>query len=550
MKHPIPLSILDAHLALLGKTGAGKSYALRGLIEMLLDHKRRVCIIDPKGDHWGIRSSADGKKAGYPVVAFGNFKVKVEDAVPITARVGGEVAELVATGNRPCVIGFRGWMPGDRTRFWIDFASTLFNKNDAPLWLIIDEIHNFAPQGKVLDPEAGKSLHWSNRIATEGRGLGIHLLMASQRPQKVHKDTLTCAETLVAMRVVHPLDRAPVKDWIDGCGDPERGKEVLNALAQMKTGDAYVWSPEAEFFERLKFPRIKTFDSFKAPTGDSKEVAPSGWAEVDLDEVKKRLAATIEEAKANDPELLKKEIRKLQMDLRAKRPQIDESAVSHAMERAKLEAKRESAAQIKSLEIAVARQQGLMRKAAEMLAGAAVTVPSHVPAPIRIPVESIPGKPISRRMQVDRQFAASNVDVDHRIIDMVATLDARGIRVTREAVARWLGIHPNGGRYLTNLATLRAEGFLDGWALTAAGSAAATPHATGLDAALSALKDEGKKKILSIVAEAGPLSREELADRLDIHPNGGRFLTNLAWLRDMGIITERGPIQLTEGCKS
>ena len=315
MKHLIPFEIYDQHLFVGGKTGAGKSSVLRWIVEQLLDQGKRVCIIDPKGDWWGIKSSADGKKAGYPLVIFGDQKVHLSDSIPINARVGREVAELVASGNRPCVIGFRGWMPGDRTKFWIDFASTIFNKNTAPLVLVIDEFHNFAMQGKVLDPEAGKCLHWSNRILTEGRGSGIRVMMSSQRPQKVHKDSLTCAETLIAMRVIHKLDRDAFKDWIDGAGDQERGKMVLNSLAEMARGEAFVWYPEGKFFERVKFPKFRTFDSFKSPTGDEKQHEPKGWADIDLGEVKDRLAGAIEEAKANDPKELRQQLARTKKDL-------------------------------------------------------------------------------------------------------------------------------------------------------------------------------------------------------------------------------------------
>ena len=414
---PIPIRVLDAHLAVLGKTGAGKSYALRGMIECLLDEKRRVCIIDPKGDHWGIKSSYDGKKAGYSVVIFGGDHADV----PINPRVGKEIAELVATGNRPCVIDFRGWMPGERTRFWIEFASTLFRSNKEPLWLVMDEVHNFAPQGKVLDPDAGKCLHWTNRIGTEGRGLGIRVLMASQRPQKVHKDLLTCAETLVAMRVIHPLDRNAMKEWIDGCGDAERGRMVLNSLAEMKRGEAFVWSPEIKFFERLTFPKIKTFDSFKAPVGDVKSDAPRGWATVNLDDVRKRLAKTIEEAKANDPELLKARIRELE---KGKPRQVDESAISRAMESAKRDAQRESSAMLRSLEATVAKQQAIMKRTAEMLVGLAIEVPKHVPVVTVVKREEL-RPPIIRSRVFDK--VQTSVDViplgEKKILNALAQYD-------------------------------------------------------------------------------------------------------------------------------
>ena len=159
-----------------------------------------------------------------------------------------------------------------------------------------------------MDPEAGKCLHWSNRLMSEGRGLGIVCLVASQRPQKVHNDALTSCETLVAMRVIHASDREAVKDWIEGCGDMAQGKEVLNSLAGMERGEAYVWSPEEGFGpKRLKFPMFGTFDSF-APPQLQKKVASAGWAAVDLEAVKKKLATVIEEHKSNDPVELKRTI--------------------------------------------------------------------------------------------------------------------------------------------------------------------------------------------------------------------------------------------------
>jgi hypothetical protein len=310
-----PSKILDQHLVVLGKTGAGKSSALRHIVEHLLAHGKRVCIIDPKGDWWGLKSSANGKGAGFPIIAFGDFKEAKASDVPINETSGKHVSELITSGNRPCIIGFRGWMTSYMVRFWIDFAAGIFNANSGELYLIGDEFHNFAPKGKIMDPESGKCLHWSNRLMAEGRGLGIVCLIASQRPQKVHNDTLTSCETLVAMRVIHKSDRDAVQDWIEGCGDMDQGKEVLNSLAGMARGEAFVWSPEIGFGpKRLSFPMFMTFDSF-APPQLQKKVASEGWASVDLEAVKSKLAVVIEEQKANDPRELKKTILELRRQL-------------------------------------------------------------------------------------------------------------------------------------------------------------------------------------------------------------------------------------------
>jgi DNA helicase HerA-like ATPase len=157
----LPKAVFEQHIIILGKTRSGKSSAMRLMVEHLLDKSQPVCIVDPKGDWNGLRVSQDGKHAGYPVVIFGGE----HGDVPINARSGGPVAELVATGNRSAIVDLGGWMPGDRTQFFIDFASTYFRTHKGRHHLVIDEVHNFCFKGKVMSPDAGKMLHWGQRRA-------------------------------------------------------------------------------------------------------------------------------------------------------------------------------------------------------------------------------------------------------------------------------------------------------------------------------------------------------------------------------------------------
>jgi len=314
-----PQEVLDQHLVMLGKTGSGKSSKLRYIVEHLLQVQKRVCILDPKGDWWGLKLAENGKDPGLPVVMFGDFKESRATDVPINDHSGKHIAELISSGNRPCVIGLRGWTQGAMMRFWIDFASTLFAANAGELYLVGDEFHNFAPkQWKGMsdkDTAAGVGLHWANRLLSEGRGLGLVCLLASQRPQKVHNDTLTSCETLVALRVVHPADREAIKTWIDGNGDPEIGSEVMKTLANLERPEAWMWSPEVGFGpKRVSFPLFKTFDSF-APPQLQKRISGKGWADVDLQAVKEKLAVVIEEAKANDPRELRRQIAELKKQI-------------------------------------------------------------------------------------------------------------------------------------------------------------------------------------------------------------------------------------------
>jgi len=317
----LPDEILLQHIALLGKTRSGKSSVMRLFVERLLGRKERVVVVDPKGDWFGLKLGADGKSPGFPVVTFGDFREPSATDVPITKDAGRQVAELIAGANRPCIIGLRGWTVDARTSFWIDFASTLFNKIRGSLHLVVDEVHNFAPKQTSYKGTAGTCVHWSNRLASEGLGLGIKLIVASQRPQKVHNDLLTSCETLVALRVIHPSDRSAVKAWIDGCGDPSTGAELLNTIASMDRGEGWLWSPECGFGpKRIKFPMFDTFDSFAEPAG-GKSRTLKGWAEVDLDEVKGQLAAVVERATVDDPKRLHAEIARLTRELNAKQKQ-------------------------------------------------------------------------------------------------------------------------------------------------------------------------------------------------------------------------------------
>lgn len=304
MKYPIPAKSLEQNILVLGKTRSGKSSAMRSIVEPMLEDKpaQPPCIVDPKGDWWGLKS-------GYEIVIFGGSHADVV----LTEHMGAALAEIVATSVTATLLDLSEFTVGQRTRFFIEFAAAFFKLHRGQRKLIIDEVHNFAPQGKVYDPQSGLMLHWANRLASEGSGRGITLIAASQRPQKVHKDFVTSMETLIAKKVIHKLDRDAVKDWIDGCGDPEQGKKVLASLAQLKRNEGWVWSPEIEFGpECVTFPMFRTYDSFKPQPA---EIDVSGWRRIQVDEIRERLSQFVQQQEANDPRMLRKRIADLEAQL-------------------------------------------------------------------------------------------------------------------------------------------------------------------------------------------------------------------------------------------
>lgn len=587
MSLPFPKGVLAQHTILLGKTRSGKSSTMRVMVEALLDDKKPVCIIDPKGDWWGIKSSADGKKPGYDVVIFGGAHADV----PINPQSGKVVAELVATGNRPALIDLGGWMVGDRTRFFIDFASTLFTKTHGHRWLAIDECHNFAPQGKVMDPQAGMSLHWANRLASEGAGKGLVLISASQRPQKVHKDYLTSHETLIGKRVIHKLDRDALKDWIDACGDPEQGKEVLRTLAGLQRSQGWVYSPEIEFGPKLvDFPMFSTYDSFKPQTG-----APGrklkGWASVDLDQVKEKLAAVVEEAKANDPKELRAEVARLKaenakLQSQAATPAVakpDKDAIAAAEKRGFDQAKRKlgpaaDKAFFKAwkgmMEATSARIVDLKRDvdAAFIDARSKLATPSSEleftppPAAATRPVSSgspfppsgvkaIPPKAVPRQAAPAGDGSLTNPQLT--LLRSLAWWRAMGHdRPTRPQVAAIAGWKPSGSNLKDRLSELSKFGFVTYPVtgvveLTAEGIAAAPEPDLALtlvDSIRSILTGPQLKLFDALREAGGEVSRVEIATLIGWEPNGSNLKDRLSELSRLELVSypQRGTVQLQD----
>lgn len=301
-----PQAALAQHIAVLGKTGSGKTYAVRGIIEGLLDAAARVCIIDPTGAWNGLRSSATGKSGGYPVVIFGGSHADL----PLAGQHGEAIAETIGTSSTPAIVDTSLMKVGERTRFMADFADALIRKNKGPLHLVIDEAHLFAPQGKVNSPQAGEMLSATNNLVSLGRSRGLRVIMITQRPAKLHKDSLTQCETLVALRLIAPQDRNAVREWIEDNADKVKGQEIITSLATLKTGQGWVWAPELQILDRISFPKIRTFDSGRAPDGSEQQ--GQVLAPIDKEAISAKLQAVKADALANDPAALKKRIADLQ----------------------------------------------------------------------------------------------------------------------------------------------------------------------------------------------------------------------------------------------
>ena len=579
-----PARLATTATALLGIRGAGKSNLARVIAEEAYRSKIPVVVFDPVGNWYGIRAGKDGKpEGGLPFAIFGGR----HGDVPLEAGAGQLIADTIIDTRLSCVIDMshEDFSEGDKCRFLTAFGDRLFRRKQPEtgwILLVLEEADDYAPQargggGGVKGPAAA-TLGVFQRLVKRCRSKGLGALLVTQRSAALNKDLLNMADTLVAFRTTAPHDQDAVEGWIK---HHSLSAEAMKTISGLPAGEAWVWSPEAlGTFERTKFRRMDTLDTGRTPEHVAgKAAAQPTLADVDLPGLRKKMADTIERAKAEDPRELRKKLSEQAQVIRTL------TAAGAEMARAKPGKTREvpilKDSQVKRLEalatkmIAEAERHG---KAMAMFWEnqdegwkallAALRAVANVPPPrpgyvLNLPAivagrASLPGGGPAFHSSPLRSTSAPReglTGTQQSILNMIATLDNRGLAIDRVAVARWLGIHPNGGRFLTDLARLREAGHItpNGVALTNGSRALATPDIeTGPKALLDRLASHRKAgtrhTMMVTILQRGPFpSRLELAGALGIHPNGGRFLTDLARLREMGVIPEKGEVRATEG---
>lgn len=291
MSHPIPDAALDADIATLAQKGAGKSYLNKGMVERLLDMKRRVVVMDPLNIWWGLKALADGS-AGYAVVVVGGPNADV----PLDPKKGTELAAYVAKSDVRMVIDVSDLRAGELVSFSTAFLAELYRLNRDPLWLVLEEADVFCPQ----NPQGAESfmLHEVDMIARRGRQRGFRLWTICQRPQEINKKALSQTATMVLMRLMSPQDRAAAEKWLLAHGTKEEAAQILTQLPSLAVGEGYVLAPTLGILERAKFPPIRTLDNSATPNAGEKRVGIKALAKVDVGALRVALATVEPEAPA------------------------------------------------------------------------------------------------------------------------------------------------------------------------------------------------------------------------------------------------------------
>jgi hypothetical protein len=104
-----------------------------------------------------------------------------------------------------------------------------------PVFFVLEEAHNFVPGGQGAQSHSAGII---KRIASEGRKFGLFMVLITQRPYKVHGDTLSQCNSQIIMRLTNPQDQQAIK-----LSSESISEGLLADLPGLNIGEAVVLGP-------------------------------------------------------------------------------------------------------------------------------------------------------------------------------------------------------------------------------------------------------------------------------------------------------------------
>lgn len=534
----LPVDLVTQTSAVVGVRGSGKTTTAVVFVEELLGLGYQVIVVDPLDAWFGLRSSADGKKAGFPVVVFGGE----HGDVPLLASNGTAVADFLVESRTPAILSMRHFeSQAEERKFVTDFCLRLFTRKGTtelrtPLLLVIDEASLFVPQ-RVAGEQA-RMVGAIQKLVRQGRTSGIGVCLIDQRPATVNKDVLTQVEMLVVHRITSPQDRKAIESWIEYQGS---GKEALTTLETLQTGEAWVWSPHwLGIFERTKIRRRNTFDSSATPKAGQSIAPPKQLAEVDLDELRLRMSETIERSKAEDPKELRKKITQLERELQSRSTEvkrIEIPALSEKYIARVLEATREITDVGRNLELLIL---------------SLTPVPSGRHALVTLPEK--PLRTASPARVAEAKWGGEKLTPTESIVLQTVAQFPSG--ATRQRVAVMSGRSIKSSSFQASFPALEQKGLIsklgEKYSATSAGAkvGGATPLPSGPELLEHWLRKltPSEQKVLRAIADAYPkrITRETVADRTGQSTKSSSFQASFPALRDLELIEGHADFRASE----
>lgn len=550
------LDAVTKTFAILAQRRKGKTYTASVIAEEMVAAGQPWVALDPTGAWWGLRAGADGgSRGGLPVFVLGGQ----HGDLPLERTAGAVIADLVVDEPRFYVLDLSAFeSKAAEQQFATAFAERFYRrkaKSPDAIHLFVDEADVFVPQRP--QPGDARMLGAFEAIVRRGGIRGIGTTLISQRPAVVNKNVLEQLDVLVILRVVGPNDQKAIKAYIETHGTAEERGALMDSLASLKLGEAWIWEPGSDpsLFERIQIRERHTYNSSATPKAGERRGAVA-MADVDLAALSNRIAETIEKVDADDPKKLRKRIRELEGELKKRPTETETVEIEKIVEIPVI-----SDDQVEALREIVGDLGVATSAIAPHLEAAAAPRP---PAPR----PSAP-TPLQPRTPPARPPAQVAVSADGETFELKKKAERVALSVliqypqgrTLKQLAILSGYSASGGGFRNALGRLRTLGLITPSGVepilaTDAGYAALPqveqlPTGTALlDHWLGSLKKKAEREVLQVLCDAYPeaLTPEEIAERTETgyEPSGGGFRNALGKLRTLDLAEGRGEVRASD----
>jgi hypothetical protein len=531
---------------ILAKRRVGKTYTASVIAEELVSAAIPFVALDPTGAWWGLRSSANGKGEGLPVVILGGR----HGDLPLERGAGKFIADLVVEHPGYYVLDFSGFSSDAADReFATAFAERLYRRKaepglDFPMQLLIDEADKFAPQQV---PSGDQRMLGAFEVLVRRGGLrGIGTTLITQRAAVINKNLLEQLDILICLRTSGPNDRKAIEGYVKAHGSLEERQDMMGSLASLALGEAWVWEPGGDppIFKHVQIRQRRTFNSSATPKVGEQRIEPTRLAAVDLADIKERMSEFVERADAQDPVKLQARIRQLERELAQVRAEVPEPQVVTVTVKEPVVPVEELQRLLEALQpsaLAAVEVQALLEKANHPMV--------VMKAPARVSTPPVPRAPKPRRVDPEANSNGSLTPARQRILDALAWLESVGVHDAHKVqLALMAGASPKSSGYGNNLGALRSGKLIDYPAigrvmLTDEGRAMANaparpPTTEDLHARLAESLPPARWRILQELIAVYPeaLPKLDLATRSGVSAASSGYGNNLGALRSLGFI--------------
>lgn len=298
--------------AILGIRDSGKTVTAKGIAEQLIEHSVPIMVFDAVGKWRWMKVPGPKNGKAYKVVVAGG---RAPD-LPLTMHSVAQIVRSAMKERIPLIIDL--YDPKLSKADWRSIVQQAIRivhyEAENPIHVFLEEAAEYVPQ-RVQD---GATYAEVEKLARMGGNASVGITLINQRSQEVNKAVLDLSHNLILGCQIGNKAIEAVEKWVDRLA-PETAKEVTHSLPKLKSGEAWVWtrsSPDEPSREQL--PMCRSLH----PDRRTPEVVLKSAKPVDISEFVSSLSAlipkVIEEAKANDPAELKREIARLKKELAAK----------------------------------------------------------------------------------------------------------------------------------------------------------------------------------------------------------------------------------------